>query len=276
MPLISLLGVALGIAAVVLPPPKLPPSGAVARGERQVQRAQRDHGGLTSPAALGLSVQADGGLLYVDPGLRFKARIATDGSVTFADRWRRPTKRKRGRKRERGRCCGAPPGGTAPAANVLLGAPVSGPTEWALAVRGHDPNAAAKAAFLARTATLRTALAKSAMRQDMRHALDTLEHNLQLLWEDGELPEARKRSLVFARWDALASPAAVARSASDLDRLRASYGDRARRRIEAFVRRRLPTGSGREFTVTELSRLNAGRRSQRQFIPYRTKETTDG
>lgn len=274
-------GVALALGMTLAPPPPrlppgasegAPPSAAAVRGEQQARAAASADANATSPDGLGLSAQADGGFLYVDPGKRFKARIARDGAVTFADRWRRPAKRRRGRKRERGTCCGIPADGLFPAINVFLGAPVSGPTEWAFAARGHDPNAAAKAGFLARTAQLRTGLAKDAMRSDMRVALDRLEDGLQRLWADPDLALERKRAIVFARWDALAdeAPAASDTSAmSELDRLRASYGERARRRIASFIRRTLPADSPHAFTPSELTAFNRERKSQATFAPYR-------
>lgn len=256
------------------PPPRLPPSGAQIRGQRQVERAQAARAGETT-AQLGLREASDGGYLYADPGGRFKAHIAGDGAVTFANRWRQLARRRRVRNRERGVCCGTPAGGLGPAINVLGGAPVAGPTEWAFGVRGHDPAGAAKAGFLTRTAALRTKLAHQDMRRQMGAALDRLEDALVRLWADPDIDLARKRALLFARWDGLADAPPLSGGVSDLDRLRASYAQRARRRIEAFVRRELPRGTANAFSAAELQHLNASRRAPIEFAPYR-QERHDG
>lgn len=263
-------------AALVVPPPVLPPSGGQLRGERAANeaeaKARADGEPVPTAASLGLREDSAGGWLYEDPGGQFKARIGEDGTVAFATRWRRPVgKAKRSKRRRKGRCCGTPPGGLLPAINVFNGAPVSGPTEWAFRVRGADPTAAAKAHFLAQTATFRTALAVDHQRALMRDTLDTLEDGLQRLWEDGQIPAVQKRRITFERWDALADEPPGDMAVSSVDRLRASYATRARRRIEAFIRRRLPKGSGQEFSAAELSRLNADRRSVVEFSPYRRR-----
>lgn len=255
-------------------PTYVPPSAATVRGER-ARASQREASDATRPVTL--TEQTDGGLLYVDPGNRFTAWIGPDGAVRFADRWRRPARRRAIRKRERGGCCGVPGEGFFHATNAFVGAPVSGPTEWIFAARRRDPAAAAKAEFLKRTAALRTKRAVSWMRAQMQHQLDALEDNLQRLWADPTVPPARKRAILFRQWDELSEPAprpAIQPGArdpadSDLRRLRASYGRRGRWRIEAFVRRRLPAASAGAFSPTELSRLNAGRQSIDVFAPYR-------
>lgn len=267
-------------AALAVPPPVLPPSGGQLRGERAAKKAEAEARADTQPvpsaASLGLTADGDGGWLYEDPGGQFKARIGDDGAVAFASRWRRPAgKAKRSKRRRKGRCCGKPPGGVFPAVNVLMGAPVSGPTEWVFRSRGADPTAAAKAHFLAQTASFRTVLAVEHQRGQMRAALDTLEDSLQRLWEDPQIPESHKRRITFERWDALADEPPGDRAVSSLDRLRASYATRARRRIEAFIRRRLPVGSGQEFSATELSHLNERRRSVVKFSPYRKRLVED-
>lgn len=253
----------------------LPPSGGQLRGQRaaiEAETRRADGESVPTAASLGLREDGIGGWLYEDPGGQFKARIGEDGTVAFATRWRRPAaKAKRSKRRRKGRCCGTPPGGMLPAVNVFNGAPVSGPTEWAFRIRRADPTAAAKAHFLAQTATFRTALAVDHQRALMRDTLDRLEDGLQRLWEDDQIPAAQKRRITFERWDALADEPPGDMAVSSVDRLRASYATRARRRIEAFIRRRLPEGSGHEFSKAELSQLNADRRSVVEFSPYRRR-----
>ena len=278
MAVLPLFALALAIAPV--PAPVLPP-GAAQGQRRQPAAADTETGGgprqgVHEQDGIGWLVPtSDGGLLYEDPGRRFKAYIGADGSVVFAKRWRRHRRRRvkpsRRERRRADRCCGSPAGGLAPAVNVFSGAPASGPTEWAFAARGRDPSAAAKAEFLARTAPLRTRLAKDSVRAQMQDALDALEDDLSKLWGDDALSAAQKRVIVFERWDGLADASShsdTASTAKDLDALRAAYASRARRRIEAFVRRELPKDSAVQFPATELASLNAARRGTALFDPY--------
>jgi hypothetical protein len=226
-----------------------------------------------SAAALGLERQDDGAWIYVDPGGRFSARIEDDGSVRFGDRWRRPDDRDARRPRpERGRCCGAPAEGFGHAVNALSGAPVSGPSEWAFRLRGHDPVAAAKAQMLARTRPFRARLAVAWHKGVLATRLSRLPGELERLWTDPDLSAQEKRRMIFRRWDecedALVVPVSVPVGGDALSRARADAAARARKAIERFVRVRLPAGHAQAFDPEELARLNSSRQSREPFDPY--------
>ena len=230
-----------------------------------------------SAAGLGLSRLVDGRYAYTDPGHRFVARIEADGSVRFADRWRRVDDRKRGKhKTERGRAGGVPPEGLLRASDPFGGAQVPGPAEWAMRVRGHDPTASAKAAWLERTAEFRARLAIAWQRDLLRTQLSALPERLEALWADDARTVAQRRARLFAQWDECLDPVKVTvktkASAPILLRDRRRAAAEARDIIERFVRDKLPAGSPEAFTEAELSTFNAQRESDERFDPYRDAE----
>jgi hypothetical protein len=241
------------------PPPRAMPSGA---GLVPLPEQDRVHG-------LGLVREADGTFGYQDPGHRFRALVRRDGSVLFADRWRRLDHR----EHLRGRGLGPPPEG-ARGLNPFVGWRVRGPNEWALALSGSDPAAAAKAGFLARTAAFRQRLAIGFATLQFREGLRALPGQLLAIWTDRSLSAAKRRRLIFQRWDdchdPLAIPTAVPDATASIDEARARTAAAAREHIEAFVRRHLSTGSTDAFTPDELRRLNRTRKSPTAFAPYET------
>src|SRR5688500_2118246 len=81
----------------------LPAGGRIAPGPPRanasslpglVPSAERD-----AVADLGLVRLDDGTFAFADPGARFTAVVRVDGSVMFADRWRRPSPKNRARGR---------------------------------------------------------------------------------------------------------------------------------------------------------------------------------
>ncbi len=240
-------------------------------------RLAPDLGGARSPASasgLGLSRLVDGRYAYTDPGHRFVARIEPDGSVRFADRWRRVDDRTAGkRKPERGRAGGVPSEGLLRATDPFGGAQVPGPAEWALRARGHDPTASAKAAWLDRTAEFRARLAVAWQRDLLRTQLSALPERLDALWADDARTVAQRRARLFAQWDECLEPVKVTvktkASTPILLRDRTRAAAEARDIIERFVRDKLPAGSPDAYTDAELSALNAGRDSRERFEPYR-------
>lgn len=243
---------------VAPPPPVAMPAGA---GLLPLGEQDRVHG-------LGLVRRADGTFAYDDPGHRFRALVRRDGSVLFADRWRRLDPR----DHLRGRGLALPPEGGR-ALSPFLGWRVTGPSEWALALSGADPSAAAKAGFLARTAPFRLKLAVGFARLQFREGLRALPGQLLAIWSDTSLPPTTRRRLLFQRWDDCHEPpvatAAVPEALPSIDEARAETGAAARATIEAFVRRHLPPGSRDAFAADELARLNRKRRSPAAFEPYR-------
>lgn len=215
---------------------------------------------------LGLVPRPDGTFAYVDPGERFLALVRRDGSVLFADRWRRlhPGKRLSGRG------IALPPEG-ARAINPLLGLALRGPNEWALAIAGQDKSAVAKAGFLARTFGFRHRLAVGFAALQFREGLRALPGQLLAIWTDTHRSAAERRRLLFRRWDDAAESApriGVVDASAAVDVERARTAQAARELIEAFVRRHLADGSPDGYTRDELDRLNANRRSRDAFDPY--------
>jgi len=150
---------------------------------------------------------------------------------------------------------------------------VGGPSEWAFALRGRDPVAAAKAAMLDRTRAFRSRLAVAWHKEVLATRLLRLPNELERLWTDAELSPRAKRALIFRRWDecedALVVAVRVPVQGDALSRARVDAAARARRAIERFVRSRIPAASEHAYTPQELQALNAARLSREPFSPYR-------
>lgn len=225
---------------------------------------------LDNPASdLGLIRQDDGGYLYVDPAKRFTAKFEPDGTVQFADRWKRPDRS----KGQRGKCCALPAEGFA-AVNPLMGMPMKGPIEWLMAIQGHDPNSIAKNAILEQTFELRVRLAVAHNVELLEQRMRELSPELLALWSDASMSSARKRELLFERWDECDERFSVqpgdvpAEAVSEIDAIRVETAERARRKIEAFIRRHAPKGTRHGYRPHELETFNRRRVSQERFSPY--------
>jgi hypothetical protein len=220
-----------------------------------------------SARTLGLRRERDGSFEYVDPHKRFRARIASDGSVQFADRWRRPHPK----NPSKGRCCALPPG--ASGMNPIVGMTFSGPLEWLIAAQGKDVLARDKAEWMAATREVRTQMAIDFTKQTIAARLSELEDDLAAIWSSDE-SVGRKRELLFQRWDecdelvAVAPEGVPAEAISEIDGVRIDAAAKARRRIEAFVRKHAPAGEAAAFAAEELREFNARRVSREPFAPY--------
>lgn len=240
------------------PPPRLAfdgPMPEIGEGER-------------GKANLGLRRQSDGSYLYVDPYRRFTALFNPDGTVHFADRWRRPDNR----NTQRGKFGGPPVGLFTP-----NGMSVTGPAEWVMALQGIDRDARAKAELLARTREVRIAMAIQWGRELLATRYAALGGELEAIWGESAAPIAARRELLFERWDECDESFAVdageipEEALSELDRTRIEIAEKARRTIEAFIRESLPKGTAKAYSDRELRELNARRRSRQRFTPYRSK-----
>lgn len=249
------------------------------RGAPPPPRVERKPGALEDGeqglGELGLIRQHDGTYLYVDPHARFSARFEANGTVSFADRWRRPSRS----DSQHGRCCGKPPGGL-PGINPFYGARTTGPAEWILKLRGVDIFGKAKRDLLARTRDLRVRLAVAHNLELLERRLDELEPELLELWSDHTVDVQRRRELLFLRWDECEEyfeidPGDVPGEAIlTIDRAQLETAEEARRKIERFIRRHLPRGSKHAYGRAELRRLNARRTSSQQFTPYDRRPKT--
>lgn len=132
---------------------------------------------------------------------------------------------------------------------------------------GVSRRAGAKQRFLDATETLRAKLAADHRRSSERAALASLESDLDAVWKAADTPASVRREKLFQRWDDCVE-LPVTREASSEQRARGRAGDRARRRIEAWIRLNVPASGNDPFTTAELADMNARRRSRARLEPY--------
>lgn len=214
---------------------------------------------------LNLIRQADESYLYIHPSKQFSAQFMPNGTVRFADRWKRPSPK----NREHGKCCAVPLTGF-----PLLGGEVTGPTEWVMAIIGDDPNARAKAELLNKTRDLRTQMAIAWNLNLLATRLKQLEQELFAVWQRTELSPAQRRNLLFELWDdcdekfQLDTGEVPSQALSTIDSARIKTAETARRTIEDFIRRQLPKQHRHRYRTEELADMNARRISVQPFAPY--------
>ena len=215
---------------------------------------------------LNLIPTSGGDFWFRDPGGRFSALISSDGTVRFADRGRRSSRR----NSQHGK-------GTAPlparAANPFTGIRFGGLLEWLMRWSHQDPAGAAKADFLALTAEFRQRLARGALRVRIEAEVSSLPHRLHQLWANEALTQRERRRRIFRLWDDWAQGAEqrhAGGSAPGNDELevRSQGAARGQHIVEEFVRRHLPQGGPRSYSPTELAELNRGRHATTLFSPY--------
>lgn len=132
-------------------------------------------------------------------------------------------------------------------------------------LRAAGKGARAKAAFLERTRPLRERLAAEHRRRVERDALVELGARMSAIWNDPGASAWERKQRLFALWDDCVE---LGPEAGAEETARAGAAGKARRRIEAFIRREAAPGSAAAFTATELTRLNARRTSKARFDPY--------
>lgn len=142
-----------------------------------------------------------------------------------------------------------------------VGAQIGGLADWL--TKGSQSRA--RHDFLVNTATLRARLRAETQRARERQAIAELGATMRAIWADTTKDASARRRALFELWDDCAE-AGEAASAEDV--ARAEAGAKARRVIEAFVRRTAAASTANAFTASELARLNAARRSVARFDPY--------
>ncbi len=213
---------------------------------------------------LGLRRRRDGSYLYVDPGARFTAEFRNDGTILFADRWRRPDPK----NPEHGGGFALPPGGFGTSMNV------TGPTEWLMHLTDDDPNRRAKAELLKRTRALRTQLAVNYHLALIETRFSELHGQLRGVLENREQTVEQRRELLFQLWDDCDESFAFDRgdippeAITIIDDARVETAEKARRAIELFIRKKLPKTSRRAYSKPELADMNRRRVSTQPFAPY--------
>lgn len=221
------------------------------------------------PPAPGLVRRNDGGYDYVDPHGQFTARFYPDGTMAFADPWRRVTKN----DRDNGRCCALPPAGLG-SLNPFMGVSMSGPVEWLLAIQGKDPLVNAKTELLARTRAVRTTLAIEWARKQIKKRFDELDNDLLAMWNRQDRSPEQRRAQLFHTWDDCdevfnVRPGNVPPEAvSTIDAERLQTANAARAKIIRFIRHHLAAGSTTAYPPSEITKLNAQRTSKNPFAPY--------
>lgn len=217
-----------------------------------------------SAPLLGIERLPTGEYRYIDPARQFTMIIGEDGRVRFADRWRRPSPK----NADRGRCCG-PAADGAVGLNPFVGIPHRGLAEALV----RDPFQHHKRRALDHTRGFRTVIAIQWWQRQLKARLDDLPDELEQLWiDESELSDRKQR--LFERWDECADPLPI--SPQELpddatlvvDEARVDAAARARRQIEAFIRRKLPATSPQAYSEAELAQLNRVRRSVEMFAPY--------
>jgi hypothetical protein len=193
-------------------------------------------------------VASGDGYVYLDPDQRFAANIAADGTIEFLD---------------------PPREGVVSDEGLRIG----GPADWA--VRGSEAKAgAAKLDLIERSASLREQLSVHWYEDRVARKLEQLDDELAGIWGNESLPGSQRRRMLFLRWDeceeALSHIAATTaeEAASSVDATRVKAGAKGRRSVEAFIRRKLPSGGTEAYRSEELVELNAERKSSERFDPY--------
>ena len=131
-------------------------------------------------------------------------------------------------------------------------------TDSIMRMGGQDPYAARKMALLDRTRDERMKIAAAENSQRLREALHRTGADLERVWR-GPGSAAHRRRLLFLLWDECLERG----TDEEVRTARAVRGQ-----IVAYVRRRLPAGSGLAYPPAELERLNARRTSAERFDPY--------
>ena len=131
-------------------------------------------------------------------------------------------------------------------------------TDWMMRRHGQDPYASKKLAFLDATRDERVQIGNRHRAEQLTHATQLMQHNLDALWAATEDLAARKRAL-FELWDECAET-------GDPDLV--AGGQAARRLVIGAIRARLPAGSALAFTPAELAAFAREKQSKATFQPY--------
>ncbi len=179
-----------------------------------------------------LQRHSDGSFTYRGPV--FAARIRADGHVEFTD-----------------------PGAATVDGPATIGPGMMGSFDLsnaADAMMGKERSTAEKKWFLDQTAALRERLVEVARAEEAVQARRVLSRALdQILLANGLSP-AQKRKEVLQLWESCGD------DAESLE---------ARRKVEDFIRLKMPEGTALGFTRVEIDRFNADRRGMAPFDPYR-------
>jgi hypothetical protein len=234
-----------------------------------------------------LTRSADGGYVYDD--LRFVARVAPDGHVTFSDKHIRLETRVFGVLTQKYRRLGDgrpslvqaieqvmrndPDRPVAPMAEVcqqrvdallpglapclLVETPISFAltvdfTDEVMRLTGNGWYRYEKAKFLSATFDLRARFAAERQARRLRDEIAELPSRLDTLWRDGAFTEREKRRIICLLWAEV--------QVEDHD------ASRAAGTVISWIKRRLPPGSAAAYSASEIAACAADGR--RPFSPY--------
>jgi hypothetical protein len=130
-------------------------------------------------------------------------------------------------------------------------------TDWAMRAQGMDPYAAEKLRYLDRTRDQRVEIGKAYRKEQLGQSARLMQAHLDRVWQS-TTDAAARRQAVFDLWDDCAEtgePELV------------EGGEAARELLVRFVQVKLKGAAA--FTVEDLAKLNAKRRSKAAFDPYR-------
>ena len=133
-------------------------------------------------------------------------------------------------------------------------------TDAALAAFGDVLYPYRKLKAMDQTREARAAMGVRARRQSLQSALMRFRRDLDRIWGNTQISAKQRRAILFALWDecAEAGPEEVLKTATAIRKI-----------VIDFVRHKLPQGSPRAFTTSEIDTLNAQRSSKQPFRPYR-------
>lgn len=194
--------------------------------------------GSVTMSDLHLTPDGGGGYRGTRPGYRFT--IDVGGGIHFIDR---------------------PPVELSPASMLgLLGMMASFDlTDIVMRLHGDDPYGYDKARVVELTRPLRTAMTDAERVHRLQRAATDLPHQLAEVWARADLPPAARRALLFSLWD---------ESLEETQSAAGQTATAARATILDFVCHHLPAGTPDAYSATELTELNAHRRSIQAFAPY--------
>jgi hypothetical protein len=124
---------------------------------------------------------------------------------------------------------------------------------------GIDPYLARKLKFLDATRDERVQLGNLNRAEQLAHASQLMQRNLDALWTSPRLDLAAKKRALFELWD---------ECAEDGDASLVQGAEDARQLVIDFIRAHVPAGSAGAYTPSELAELARHQQSKAGFQPY--------
>lgn len=132
-------------------------------------------------------------------------------------------------------------------------------TELAMRMRGDTIYVPQKRKFLAESSETRVEMARHVNKENLIQSVLDLRSRLLTIWDNEHLTLAEKKQKLFAIWDECAEE-----GSEDI----LNMGSMIRISVVGFIGRHLPLGSELAYSEADLEKLNGGRQSQAEFVPY--------